>query len=385
MGLQPRTVRFDEVPEFPSRRLAIPSAVRRYASPLLAFLVGLTLAWPAASWAAQAATPGQVLCPAGADLVVHAGGTWDCGPAPTTPPSSSTTVPPTSTTTVPPTSSSTTVPPTSTTTTPPPSSSTTTPPAGNGCLARLAECGYPNAANTGPHGTLTLVNGDVTLRAGAVYENREVHGCIHVTGPGVTIRNVRVIAPTAACVVGIEGSARNPGAARLTVTDAELVCTVNGTEPGLATASGDRNFTFLRVNIHGCINGFDIDFEATIQDSWIHDLSCLGDDPHSDGLQVWPGATNILVDHSVIDTEPGAGFCTTSAIITGAGDQVTVRNSLLAGGAYTLYCRGGSSLWSVTNNRFGTAAYGTNTECLNVASWMNNVRDADGSIVLRAG
>lgn len=312
--------------------------------------------------------------------------------SPSTSPSSSPSASPSASPSVSPSASPT---PSPSTTTPSPSpsvspsptpspSTSSSPPAGTGCLARLAECGYPNAANTGPHGALAVVNGDVTLTAGATYRDKEVHGCIHVTGPGVTIVNVRVIAPDQFCVVGIEGSARNPGAARLTVTDAELICTVNGVEPGFATASGDRNFTFLRVNIHGCINGFDIDFEATIKDSWIHDLSCLGADPHSDGLQITQDATNVVVDHSVIDTEPGGPFCTTSAIISAPNDQVTVKDSLLAGGAYTVYCRGGAK-WSVTNNRFGPAAFGTNTDCLGVPVWTGNVVDATGAPVLRAG
>jgi hypothetical protein len=112
------------------------------------------------------------------------------------------------------------------------------------------------------------------------------------------------------------------------------------------TAVGDTNVTLDRVNIHGCENGFDADQWVTVQNSWIHDL--LGGVGHTDGLQMAhylngcatsacevSHARFVDVIHNRIEAIDG-----TSAIISNpSGDSdVTIRNNLLTGGAYTLYC-----------------------------------------------
>jgi hypothetical protein len=58
------------------------------------------------------------------------------------------------------------------------------------------------------------------------------------------------------------------------------------------TGIGDRNLRVIRVDIHGCENGFDAASYITIKHSYIHDLwynSTVGD-PHTDGLQSGVGA-----------------------------------------------------------------------------------------------
>lgn len=289
---------------------------------------------------------------------------------PSTTPPATTTAPPVTTTPAP-----TTVPPTTTpapTTSPPPPTTT-------GCLANLAACGYPNAANTGPSGALSVVNGNVSLfTAGAVYENKDVNGCISVTAPGVVIRNVRVRC-SGGYAIGTDGAADGNGA-RLTIADSEIDCL--GTDHG--TAIGDNNIDVARVDIHGCINGFDIDKNVTAVDTWIHNMSCAGSDPHTDGAQIVFGAQAVLFIHVVFDMTTAT--CATSAIIT-PGDpiQLTVDSSILAGGGYTVYCGNGSSGYRFTNNRFGVPGYGLTDSCGQTFLWLDNVRDANGAPVGRSG
>jgi hypothetical protein len=71
----------------------------------------------------------------------------------------------------------------------------------------------------------------------------------------------------------------------------------------------------LRTNIHGCENAFDIDRNADIEDSYIHDLyqSAVA---HTDGLQAFDGS-NLTLKHNTFegDTYPCPADCSgTSAV-----------------------------------------------------------------------
>jgi hypothetical protein len=136
-------------------------------------------------------------------------------------------------------------------------------------------------------GGLTVVNGDVTLdQAGAVLENKEVHGCVTVSAGGVTIKNSRIIG---GCnyVVQTTGSADSAGSSRLTIQDTEISC-----DGQPHNGIGDNNVNVIRVEISKCENGMDIDNRFTVQDSYIHDLvTCCG--AHTDGAQLNAQGTDI--------------------------------------------------------------------------------------------
>lgn len=180
----------------------------------------------------------------------------------------------------------------------------------------------------------------------------------------MTIRNVKV---TGNCFYSIDtvNAAYNSGTT--TIDHVEISCPVNG------TAIGEKNVNVHAVNIHGCENGFDLDGNATITDSWLHDLLQDGN-AHTDGIQTPHGSSNIVVRHNTIDARGE----TTSAMITDPDNgttNVTITGNLLAGGAFTLYCRNNSTGWSVTSNRFVKGAFGYMDECQNVPSWSGNVDD----------
>ncbi len=66
----------------------------------------------------------------------------------------------------------------------------------------------------------------------------------------------------------------------LLLEDTEIDCkNTNG------TAIGEANVTARRLNIHGCENGFDINQNITVQDSYIHDLYNSAA-AHTDGIQL---------------------------------------------------------------------------------------------------
>jgi len=241
------------------------------------------------------------------------------------------------------------------------------------CAPRPSGCGLPDAANTGvPAGTkLAVVNGGMTIKqAGSVIDGKDIHGCVDIEAPKVTIRRSRIACPDF-YVVGSFAERYSGGGAL--VEDVEIDClTSNG------TGIGSYGLTAVRVNIHGCQNGFDVDNTITVQDSYIHDFYNTADN-HADGLQLNAGA-HITITHNTI-FNPGG----TSAVISSAsGDSdVLVSNNLLAGGSYSLYCpRDSSSNFRVIGNRISTlfspkgGEFGPWTDCEKAATVSGNVWDA---------
>jgi len=237
---------------------------------------------------------------------------------------------------------------------------------------------WPDASNTGvPEGTiLTVFNDNLAIRKpGTVIDGMDIRGCVSVTVPGVVIRRSKI-----RCTGGYAVLSGGYTGGRLLIEDSEIDCR-GGNGLG-TTAVGDNNFTARRLNIQGCENGFDVDIDVTIQDSWIHDLYD-GPGAHADGIQFAIGR-NVLVEHNAIFVRG------TSAIISlpKAMNGVTIKNNLLAGGAYTLYCpRDPSSDVRVIDNRFSQiyypkgGAFGPWTDCENVTELRGNVWDKTAQLL----
>jgi len=256
---------------------------------------------------------------------------------------------------------------------------------------------YPDATCTGvPVGTsLTAVSGDLEITTdNAVVSGKDVNGCIDVAAVGVTVKNSK-----AKCITTSNSSrARDPANARLTIQDSEVDC---GNKLG-STAIGDRNINVYRTNIHGCENGFDMDSDSLIQDSFIHDLyNSVAGDPHTDGLQSGVGS-NLTINHNTFygfDTGckyPNDGSCNGTSAVNifnaASGPAVhdtTVSNNLLAGGAYTLYCpRVSTTNFNITNNHFSTiysskvGEYGPSSDCSNETQSGNVYHESGAALKL---
>jgi hypothetical protein len=180
-------------------------------------------------------------------------------------------------------------------------------------------------------------------------------GCLGVDAPGVVIRNSKISCGGGYAV--FRGDVTNPGTP-LVIEDSEISCGGGG------TAIGEANVTALRLNIHDCENGFDVNENVVVEDSYIHDLYS-NSVTHTDGIQtdqhlengnVVPGTLNLTVKHNTIFATPVD--TTNSAIITWPNhDQnVSIENNLMAGGGYTLYCPDGAGNTGirVVDNHFTT-------------------------------
>jgi hypothetical protein len=253
------------------------------------------------------------------------------------------------------------------------------------CFAAYAQdrpvASWPSATTTGvPQGTaLTVVNGDMQIRTpGTVIDGKDIRGCVSVTAPGVIIRRSKI-----RCTWGYAVLSSNYIGTRLLIEDTEISCENDNGVGNRATAVGDNNFTARRLNIHSCENGFDVDDDVTIQDSWIHDLYDDGVEAHTDGIQIAIGR-NVIIEHNVIFVKG------TSAIISHPStmSEVTIKNNLMAGGAFSLYCpRDRSSNVRIIDNRFSRiyfpkgGAYGPWTDCEKVAELYGNVWDNTGQLL----
>jgi len=236
--------------------------------------------------------------------------------------------------------------------------------------------GFPREDNTGvPPGTvLSPYSGPSTISTPSTVIDGKTMGCIVVTVPGVVIRNSKISCDSFYAVGSFDGTYTG---APLLIEDSEIDCQ-NSTGTGISEA----NVTVRRVNIHGCVNGFNISENITVEDSYIHDLSNAGDDPHADGIQfasrvvngeVVKGVLNVTIRHNTIYGMGPDGSFGTSAIISNSGGDtnVLIENNLLAGGAYTLYCEANATgtNYRVINNRFSrkfgpkVGTYGPSAEC----------------------
>jgi len=241
-----------------------------------------------------------------------------------------------------------------------------------GCFAAPARCGFPDASTTGPTGVLAVVGGQTVSTAGATLANLDIRGCVVVNAANVTIRNVKV----SGC--GDYVRVRSNGG-NLTLVDVEVDC-----GGGYGMGVGFRGYTLVRADIHNCENGGHIDGAVTVRDSWIHDLGG-GADGHFDGFQFGQGAAAVTIEHNVIANPHDQ---TSAIIMWDEGDpqnrDVMIRNNLLAGGGYTLYCgRSGTAVnVVVTGNRFVPGQYSYSDACGSGGEvWSGNVLDATGAAI----
>jgi Right handed beta helix region len=141
------------------------------------------------------------------------------------------------------------------------------------------------------------------------------------------------------------GIVAKSGCTGLRVDRVEIDCNhVPGTN-GFAQDFGrvGQNIELRDMNIHGCENGVFIDNGVRLFNSFIHDPLNDGlSDAHSDGVQLWAGASDVVVQGNVIDYRGN----TTSAFMSccarpdpnfGFSDHVLVANNLFGGGAATIY------------------------------------------------
>ncbi len=218
---------------------------------------------------------------------------------------------------------------------------------GGGCFASPGSCRYPDPAyhNVGvPHGTTLTPSGDVTVRKnGTVIKGLDVTGSIDVQANNVTIQNTRI---TCGCGRGF-GVNQAGGYSGLTIKDSEI----SGGNVGFF-GSGTKTVNHVYMwNCDECIQ-----YGKLITDSYLY-VSAEVSGAHYEAS--YNNNATEDVEHTVIFNphEQTATIFMDTSDATACQDNLTVNNSLLAGGGYLIYPCGestsaGSSHSTITNNRF---------------------------------
>lgn len=230
------------------------------------------------------------------------------------------------------------------------------------CFADPAACGFPAPSTTGPTGTLTPSGAIGSTTAGQVISHKDVTGSINVTSNNVTIEDVRVTS-TGNC--GTTNACGNY-AIRIAegVSGTVIRHVETRTEAGKTCQQDIRNTSGSEVVIedaylHACDGNLYTAGPATLKDSYGIAKIAISED-HIEN--VYMNDTSLRAIHdtllnpvgqtAVIFGNSNGGFATTDC-----KNNITVEDSLLAGGGYTIYecahasAKGSSSL-TVRNNHF---------------------------------
>jgi hypothetical protein len=277
--------------------------------------------------------------------------------------------------------------------------------AATSCFAAPSACGYPDATTAGVPASakagLTTVS-SATLGAGQTLENKIVTNGVRVTGAGATIRNSIIKTPS-----GGNGSTAielSNGATNFTIENSEVTgngSKTNAPESNVWNHYNNAGFKVIGSYLHGVPDNIEGSV-AEVRDSFIAvDAEYPG--AHSEDIYLCGASAN--VQHSTLYNESDETSLIFGDGICGAGNAVTVENSLLAGGGYMLQpnAKGVSAPVRIVGNRVGrclSAArqdsgggyvcangkdangfwprgghYGLDTELGNSATWTGNVWD----------
>ena len=188
----------------------------------------------------------------------------------------------------------------------------------------------------------------------AVVENLEIRGTLRIEADNVVVRNVWVYTSSFWTIYVDGGSA-----------------TFEHVEIGNAAAVGQRgiggnNVTGRWLDIHHVEDGIKLGSGSLYEYVRVHDLASTSPDPHADAVQADGGVSGATIRFSTLDSTGSVGFGNAAAQIEsslGPVSDVTIEDSWLDGGAYTVFVRdGGSGFPSgvhIRNNTFGpTRAFG---------------------------
>ena len=242
---------------------------------------------------------------------------------------------------------------------------------------------FPTAATTGvPAGvTLTSMAGLTITTPGTVIDSKNVNGNITVAANNVTIKNSK-----------INGRVIARGISGLLLQRVEIAGPSSTTEklPGV----GYSGFTCDGCNVHGWGDGFMMDNDVTIKNSWVHDLKAFGD-PANGGSHnqaiLSLGGNNFTITNNRLDAGSQGNFSASLSLFNqwGAITNTLVQGNLFNGGGYCVYAgydvagKNYPSNVRYINNTFGSTVspkcgfYGAAVDYYpgNGDAWSGNVTD----------
>jgi hypothetical protein len=241
------------------------------------------------------------------------------------------------------------------------------------CIIKPSACGYPDETNTGVQaGTAMTNSGSITVTVpGTVISGKNITGQIVINANNVTIRNTKI---TSGDYYPIRYNAPYTG---LLVEDTEIA----GTSTDVTSAISFGLYTARRVNVHGSADGLKVDNDATVEDSYIHDLATNAT-THNDGFQT-TGGSNVTLRHNTckLSTMPTANACIQMGTEWAGNSNWLVTNNLFDGGGYIINARAGGTNLVFSNNRFThNYTYGTGVGSSG-STWTGNYYDDNGATI----
>jgi len=214
---------------------------------------------------------------------------------------------------------------------------------------------WPDASNTGyPAGTV-LHSCPSTVTAGGLYNACKFSGGVIVKANNVVITNSLITGQV------IAGDGAETG---LSISDTTIDCGCLSTSTQTPPAVAFSNFVLKRDNIMHSGHGVQINDNATVEDSYIHDLGA-NNSAHKDAI-ISNGGGHATIRHN--NLECAATGCSAAIGLFGDFGQIngwTIDHNLLnTTGSYCLY--GGDATAKayntainivVTDNHFGTKDY----------------------------
>lgn len=262
--------------------------------------------------------------------------------------------------------------------------------AGGGLAPRSCQ-GRPDASCTGvPSGTvLSVINGDLTIsNDGAVVEGRDISGFLIIQANNVTVKNTIIRGRTPS---GNGAYINIKSGTGIIIQDTEIAPTVPSV---YLDGIWGSNFTGVRLNIRGGVDGMKIDNNTRIESSYIHDLAYFASDPnqgggstHNDGIQILEGTGIRLVGNNIPMIRSNNAAVQVTQDYGVVSDLVASGNWFDGGGCtINIAHKTRASLSGVTfmNNRFGRNSSYSCPILLSTqsnVSLTNNVYDDNGQIV----
>jgi hypothetical protein len=218
-----------------------------------------------------------------------------------------------------------------------------------------------------PAGTkLTVVSGNQTYSTnGQVISGLDIHGYVKITGKNVTLKDSIVRGPNSVSGCTDIGVITVTGGGSATIEDTE----VDPTDPtACVDGTWSTNATWLRMNIHGSVDGMKAYDNTVLEDSYVHDLKQFASDPnqgggatHNDAVQTFDANTNVSLIGNFFDVgkSDNSDF-QLSQDFGQPAQNITVEGNWMYGGLCSLNMssEGGPAITAandilVENNRFG--------------------------------
>jgi hypothetical protein len=236
------------------------------------------------------------------------------------------------------------------------------PRSGSHCFSSPHLCGYPDPTNTGlPAGTSLTPSGSITASApGRTISGRDVTGTIDVTANNVTIEDTRVTQTGTCGTVNTCGNYAiriDEGVTGTVIRDVETRSQAGDTcEHDIRNTGGPR-LRIVRAFLHACDSN--LYGGGTIKDSYGIAKLAIADD-HVENVYFDDSRFSAVHDtllNPVGQTAVVFGNSNGGVDTTDCRNRLTVVDSLLAGGGYSIYAcahaaRAGTSSARIEGNHF---------------------------------